>query len=171
MPFLCHHFLSIDISWGLTFGDAIWSRHGLPCSLLTGLSQWKWRVELEEDERRGKPRLNSSVAKSLWFGCLFCHSIADVSYSAVALRLGQRRLLTSLRETRYMATGFPTMIFCAGMYVSRLCETTMKRLSNLECDLLTTDTVMHDLYREIWGPSRFRGQQTFVFTLSIEIWV
>lgn len=36
-------------------------------------------------------------------------------------------------------------------------KTTMKRLSYLECDLPTTDTVVHDLYRKIWGPSRFRG--------------
>ncbi len=36
-------------------------------------------------------------------------------------------------------------------------KTTMKRLSNLECDLPTTDTVVHDLFRKIWGPSRFHG--------------
>lgn len=96
-------------------------RHRLRSGLLTGPPLWKCR-------RRGRPCSNTS-SLSQWPSVLPClralnpiklsHG-ADVSYSAVALHLGQKRLLTSPRETRYAATRFPTMGFCAGVYASGL---------------------------------------------------
>lgn len=118
-----------------------------------GLSQWKWRVELEEKERRGKPRLNSSVAKSLWIGCLFCLSRAanpekhTHGVQMWAIQLCRRTWAKDicLRHSEKHDTWSP--VFQQWAFVrTRMClvcvKTTMKSLSYLECDLPTSDTLV-----------------------------